>query len=113
MKKVLFSLFIAIAITIPASAASYNATNRVSTVGQTLLTKNGIPATNVKFAVVSGAVDNSNYSTNKVVNVSTNELAYAGNDNEVAGVVQIYLVNIFAVHASSALFLFLLNPPKY
>ena len=56
MKKVLFSLFIAIAITIPASAASYNATNRVSTVGQTLLTKNGIPATNVKFAVVSGAV---------------------------------------------------------
>lgn len=100
MKKVLFSLFIAIAITIPASAASYNATNRVSTVGQTLLTKNGIPATNVKFAVVSGAVDNSNYSTNKVVNVSTNELAYAGNDNEVAAVVANKLGHIIAGHAS-------------
>ena len=62
MKKVLLSLFVAIAITVPSFAAkTYNAANRVSTVGSTLLTKNGIPATNVKFTVVSGAVDNSNY----------------------------------------------------
>lgn len=40
MKKVLFSLFVAISIAIPTSAATtYNAANRVPTVGQTLLTK--------------------------------------------------------------------------
>ena len=101
MKKVLFSLFVAIAIAIPTSAATtYNAANRVPTVGQTLLTKNGISATNVKFTVVSGVVDNSNYSTNKVVNVSTNELAYTGNDSEVAAVVANELGHIIAGHAS-------------
>lgn len=100
MKKVLFSLFIAVAIAIPASAASYSAANRVSTVGQTLLTKNGITATNVKFTVVSGTVDNSNYSTDKVVNISSSELSYAGNDNETAAVVANELGHIIAGHAS-------------
>ena len=101
MKKVLLSLFVAIAITVPSFAAkTYNAANRVSTVGSTLLTKNGIPATNVKFTVVSGAVDNSNYVTNKVVNVSSAELAYAGNDNEVAAVVANELGHIITGNAS-------------
>ena len=64
------------------------------------MTKNGIPATNVKFTVVSGAVDNSNYVTNKVVNVSSAELAYAGNDNEVAAVVANELGHIITGNAS-------------
>ena len=100
MKKILFSLFIAVAITLPSSAATFNAANRVHTVGQDLLTKNGIPATNIKFTVVSGAVDNSDYATNKVVNISSNELSYAGNDNEVAAVVANELGHIISGHAS-------------
>ncbi len=100
MKKILFSLFIAVAITLPSSAATFNAANRVPTVGQDLLTKNGIPATNIKFTVVSGAVDNSDYATNKVVNISSNELSYAGNDNEVAAVVANELGHIISGHAS-------------
>lgn len=102
MKKILFSLFIAIAVAIPASA--YDAASRVSTIGNTLLTKNGIPTTNVKFMVVSGTPDNSNYSTNRVVNVSTKNLAYAGNDNEVASVVANELGHIIYGHASKKKF---------
>ena len=100
MKKVLLSLFVAVSLVIPASAATYDASTRVTPVGQNLLTKNGISATNTKFMVVSGAVDNSNYVTNKVVNVSTNELAFAGNDNEVAYVVANELGHIISGHAS-------------
>ena len=99
MKKVLLSLFIAVSLVIPASAA-YNPSDRVSTVGNAMMTKSGIPTTNVKFMVVSGYVDNSNYVTNRVVNVSTNELAFAGNDNEVAAVVGNELGHIIAGHAS-------------
>lgn len=100
MKKVLLSLFIAVSLVIPASAATYNPSTRVAEVGNALMTKSGIPATNVKFMVVSGAVDNSNYVSNRVVNVSTNELAFAGNDNEVAAVVGNELGHIIAGHAS-------------
>ena len=100
MKKVLLSLFVAVSLVIPVNAATYDASSRVTPVGENLLTKNGISATNVKFMVVSGAVDNSNYVTNKVVNVSTNELAFAGNDNEVAYVVANELGHIISGHAS-------------
>ena len=98
MKKVLLSLFVAVALVIPASA--YSPSDRVSGVGNALMTKSGIPASNVKFMVVSGAVDNSNYVSNRVVNVSTNELSFAGNDNEVAAVVGNELGHIIAGHAS-------------
>lgn len=109
MKKVLLSLFVAIAIIVPANAATYNASNRVQTVGETLLTKNGISATNVKFTVVSGDTDNSNYATNKVVNVSSGDLAYAGNDNEVAAIISNELGHIISGHASRGKFLSLLE----
>jgi len=100
MKRVLLSLFAIVAITVPSYAAKYDAAAKVPTVGANLLTKNGIPSTNVKFTVVSGDVDNSNYATNKVVNVSSNDLAYAGNDNEVAAVVANELGHIISGHAS-------------
>jgi len=100
MKKVLLTLFVAVSIVLPSSAATYDASSRVSTVGQTLLDKNGIQSANVKFMVVSGAVDNSNYVTNKTINVSTNELTYAGNDNEVASVIANELGHIISGHAS-------------
>lgn len=100
MKKVLMSLFVAIAIMIPANAASFNAANRVPTVGVNLLNKNGIPSSKVKFAVVSGAVDNSNYATDRVINISSEELSYTGTDTEVAAVVANELGHIISGHAS-------------
>lgn len=100
MKKVLLSLFVAVALVVPAQAATYDAAAKVPTVGANLLTKNGISATNVKFTVVSGTVDNSNYATDKVVNISSSELSYAGNDNEVAAVVANELGHIISGHAS-------------
>lgn len=109
MKKVLLSLFIAIAITIPASAASYKASDRVTTVGQTLLNKNGIVSSNVKFQVAAGITDNSEYAINKTVNVSDYELKYAGNDNEVAAVVANELGHIISGHASKDRFVGLLQ----
>jgi hypothetical protein len=109
MKKVLLSLFVAVVIAVPAFSATYDASSRVSTVGETLLSKNSITATNVKFMTVSGTVDNSSYSTNKVVNVSTNDLAYAGNDNEVAAVIANQLGHIISGHASKSKVLNLLQ----
>lgn len=100
MKKVLLSLFVAFAIVVPTQAATYNAAARVPVVGQNLLTKNGITTANVKFKVVSDYVDNSDYVENKTVNVSSAELSFAGNDNEVAAVVANELGHIISGHAS-------------
>lgn len=100
MKKILLSFFIAVVIAVPSFAATYDASAKVQTVGPNLLNKNGIPSSNVKFMVVSGAVDNSNYATNKTINISTNDLTYAGNDNEVAAVVANELGHIISGHAS-------------
>jgi hypothetical protein len=109
MKKVLLSLFVAVIVAVPSFAATYDASSRVSTVGDTILSKNSITATNVKFMTVSGTVDNSSYSTNKVINVSTNDLAYAGNDNEVAAVVANQLGHIISGHTSKSKVLNLLQ----
>ena len=109
MKKVLISLFMAVVMVLPASAATYNASDRVQTVGQNLLTKNGITTANVKFTVVSGVADNSNYQTDKVVNISSSELSYAGNDNEVAAVVANELGHIICGHSTRSRFVELLQ----
>lgn len=98
MKKILLSIFAVIAIAMP--SAAFDASARVQTVGPALLNKSGIPSSNVKFMVVSGSVDNSNYATNKTINVSTNDLTYAGNDHEVAAVVANELGHIISGHAS-------------
>ncbi|MBR1425407.1 M48 family metalloprotease [bacterium] len=100
MKKVLLSVFVAILIAIPTHAATYNAANRVQEVGEQLLTKNGISATNIKFTVVSDTPNNSNFISNKVINVSSAELAFAGNDNETASVVAAEIGHIICGHAS-------------
>lgn len=99
MKKILLTVIAAIFMVTP-SFAAYNASTQTPVVGANLLTKNGIPSTNVKFAVVSGTVDNSNYATNRTINVSTNDLTYAGNDNEVAAVVASELGHIISGHSA-------------
>ena len=100
MRKVLLSLAVAILLVIPANAATYNASTQVQTVGEKLLKSNGITIPNVKFTVVSDNPDNSEFVANKVVNVSSAELAYAGNDNETAAVVASELGHIISGHGS-------------
>lgn len=101
MKKVLLSLFVAIAVGIPSVAVTtYNPASKVQEVGEKLLTKSGIPATNVKFMVVSDTPNNSEFISTKIVNVSSAELAFAGNDNETAAVVANQLGHIIFGHAS-------------
>ncbi len=108
MKKLILSLMAVFVMAIPASAA-WDAASRVTTVGTALLTKSGLPTANVKFVVVSDVVDNSNYATNKTINISKAELAYAGNDNEVAAVVANELSHIICGHASKAKFVSMLQ----
>ena len=103
MKKVLLLLFAIIAISIPATAATtYNPAAKVQEIGEKLLTKNGIPTTNVKFMVVSDTPNNSEFISTKVINVSSAELAFAGNDNETAAVVATEIGHIICGHASRA-----------
>lgn len=98
MKKILLSLFLGAFLAVPAFA--YDAASRVETIGKDLLTKNSIAITGVKFMVVSGAADNSDYAKTKVINISTNDLAFAGNDNEVAAVVADTLGHVIMGHSA-------------
>lgn len=100
MKKIFAAFILVLAAVTPVFAASYNASGRVPTVGAQLLTKNGFSASNVKFTVVKGATDNSNFLSDGIVYVSQAKLKYAGNDNEVAAVVGNELGHIIAGHAA-------------
>ena len=98
MKKILVSLFVMLSFVLTSNAATWPAKDRVAPIGQQLLTKNKI---NVKitFKVVEGIADNSESAKTKVVNVSTTDLQYAGNDNEVAAVVADELGHIICCHS--------------
>lgn len=85
MKRVLMSVFFAFLMILP-SYAAYDTTERVPVVGKQIVTKNGLPST-ITFKIVDTAADNSDATTKKVIQVSKQDLIYAGNDNEVAAVV--------------------------
>ena len=86
MKRFL-TLFLSLSITSTLTfAAEYNAAERVPVVGKVLLEKNGLPTTTT-FNVVESVADNSNTTSTNVISVSNSDLAFAGNDNEVAAVV--------------------------
>ena len=97
MKKIIVSLFAAVVMVLPASAATWVAADRIPVVGKALLEKNSLPS-NATFKVVNGAVDNSNVSTTNIVYISSADLTYAGNDNEVAAVVSNELGHIINGH---------------
>ncbi len=102
MKKILVSLLAIFAITLQVSAATtWVAKNRVTTVGKQLLTKNAITA-KLTFKVVDGTADNSTASSTKVVNISSDELQYAGNDSEVAAAISNELGHIICCHADKS-----------
>ncbi len=85
MKKVLMSVFFALVIALP-SFAAYDTAARVPVVGKQIVTKNGLPSA-ITFKVVDIEADNSGATTSKVIEVSKQDLVYAGNDNEVAAVI--------------------------
>ena len=101
MKKILVSLFVVLAISCQAFAGTWAAKDRVSSVGQQLLTKNKITA-KLTFKVVEGVADNADSAKTKVVNISTTDLQYAGNDNEVAAVIANELGHIICCHTDKA-----------
>lgn len=86
MKKFVLSIFAALLFVLPSTAATWNAADRVGTVSKVIVSKNSLPA-KLQFKVVDTAVNNSNTSTTNIVEVSKIDLAYAGNDNEVAAVI--------------------------
>lgn len=86
MKKLFVSLFVLSLIAAPSWATTWVAADRVAPVGKILLEKNGLPTTTT-FKVVDGIADNSLTTTTNVIQVSSTDLTYAGNDNEVAAVV--------------------------
>ena len=67
--------------------------------GKVLLEKNSLPATTT-FKVVNGAADNSNVSLTNTIYISSTDLTYTGNDNEVAAVVSNELGHIINGHYS-------------
>ena len=94
MKKLFLALFAISALVLPAnSATTWVAADRVPVVGKQLVSKNSLPAT-ITFKVVNGAADNSTAATTKVIQVSSTDLTYTGNDNEVAYVVAHELGNV-------------------
>lgn len=101
MKKILVSLFILFAVGLQVNAAAWVAKDRVSPVGQQILTKNKITA-KLTFKVVDGVADNSESAKTKIINISTDSLQYAGNDNEVAAVVANELGHIICCHTDKA-----------
>ena len=89
MKKIILSLFTVALLILPSNSATttkWEAVNRVNDVAKVIVTKNSLPA-KLQFKVVDAAVNNSNTATTNIVEVSKIDLAYAGNDNEVAAVV--------------------------
>ena len=86
MKKLILSIFALVVMIAPATAATWVAADRVAPVGKVLVEKNSLP-NKISFKVVNGAVDNSAVSTTNVIQISSTDLTYAGNDNEVAAVI--------------------------
>ncbi len=94
MKKILLSVFLLGLFILPATAVSnWDAQNRVNPVGKVVLEKNNLPA-KLQFQVVGTNVDNSDTVTTNIVQVSKDDLTYAGNDNEVAAVISYELGQI-------------------
>ncbi len=94
------SLVVMVVFSFIVSATAYDAASRVEIIANDLLTKNSIPVSNIKFEVTDKTVDNSTFADDRVVSVSKADLAYAGNDNEVAAVVANELGHIITGHAS-------------
>ena len=97
MKK--FLLLCALALTVPAYAATWSAVDRVPTVGNQILSKNYLPTT-TKFVVTDTSVTNSSSNANNEFYIQKSDLGYTGNDNEVAAVISQELGALINANAS-------------
>ena len=86
MKKIFFIFFAAAVVLVPSIVAICVADDRVSTVGAQIVKSNSLSSA-INFKVVNGAADNSNATINNTIQISSTDLTYTGNDNEVAYVV--------------------------
>lgn len=86
MKKIILSLLMFTLISMPAFAATWSAKDRVKDVGSVVVTKNSLPKATA-FQIVETALDNSTASSTNTIQIPSNDLQYAGNDNEVAAVI--------------------------
>ena len=94
MKKFILSVFAMALLILPSSAATkWAATDRVAPVGKVIVETKSLPA-KLQFQIVENAVNNSQTASTNVVQVSKADLAYAGNDNEVAAVISYELGQI-------------------
>ena len=75
MKKLVIGLFTLGLISMPVSAATWVAADRVATVGEKLLSKNGLPTETV-FKVVDEVADNSNATITNIIYISSTDLSY-------------------------------------
>ena len=95
MKKLFISLFALGLLSMPAFSATWTAADRVNTVGAQLLKKNGLPE-NTQFKVVNGEANNNDATVTNTIQISSTDLTYTGNDNEVAAVIArelAYIIN--------------------
>lgn len=102
MKKFLMTAFAMCIFVLPAQAA-YDTNTRVPVVGKQVVTKNGLPS-DIKFKIVEGSADNSQATTTNEIQVSKDNLKYAGNDNEVAAVISHKLGTIMNAQVSKEKF---------
>ncbi len=86
MKKSLFLTLALLIFALPAFSAEWSAKDRVPTIGEKILKDNGLPI-GTTFKVIETVADNSNVANTNTLEISTQDLQYAGNDNEVAAVI--------------------------
>ena len=101
MKKIVLALIALLFVAIQVNAGEWVAKDRVTPIGNQILTKNKITA-KLTFKVVDGAADNSEVVKTKVLNISADDLQYAGNDNEVAAAISNELGHVICCHTDKA-----------
>ena len=99
MKKILLALLCTMALTMQTYAAAYNSADKVPSIGEALLTKNGITA-GIKFEVTSKTPDNTTFLQDRTISISKSDLEFAKNDNETAAVIANEIGHIITGNAS-------------
>ncbi len=99
MKKILLTIFCIITFAMQTYAAAYSPETKLQTIGETLLTKNGITA-KIKFEATSKIPDNSTFAQDRTISIAKDELQFAKNDNETAAVIANAVGNIITGNAS-------------
>ena len=85
-RNLLSTLMLMSFLILPSFAETWVAADRVSVVGKEIISKNNLPA-KTTFKVVNGVANNSDTSKTNIIQISSTDLSYTGNDSEVAAVI--------------------------